>query len=128
MAGKIEKGGQLQTASQTRGSSIKPCNENFLEKEELGNGIEDILDLRDWNGLVSMAVIHRCQFCSSLELWRRRSFQHSPAYLYPLGAFLLLTAFATSTLSWVTAHYPMARAIPMSEKSAGATQPTRAGL
>jgi hypothetical protein len=55
-------------------------------------------------------------------------FQHSPAYLHPLGVFLLLTTFAMSTLSWVIAHYPMARAIPISEKSAGATQPTRAGL
>jgi hypothetical protein len=55
-------------------------------------------------------------------------FQRSSAYLHPLGVFLLLTGFATNTLSWVTVHYPTARAIPISEKSAGATQPISAGL
>jgi len=42
--------------------SLEPCSEYFLEKEQLGNGTEDILDPRDWNGLASMAAIHRCRF------------------------------------------------------------------
>ena len=38
---------------------FEPCSEYFLEKEQFSDRTEDVLNPRDWNGLVLMAAVRR---------------------------------------------------------------------